>query len=236
VTIAPAKIRPKTPQWQRFWRSTVGKKAVMAVTGAGLLLYVLLHMLANLKIFLGRESLDGYGVWLRSLAAGALGYGGVVWLARAALLLAVVLHMTAAIQLARRARKARPEGYQVRVKIQGSYSARTMRWGGVLIALFVVYHVLDITAGVVNPHGVPGVDYANIVADFQRWYLTLFYVVAVTALGFHVRHGMWAALRSLGVASAARARTMRMVALGTAVLITTGFAVVPLSVYFGLVR
>jgi succinate dehydrogenase / fumarate reductase cytochrome b subunit len=203
----------------------------MAVTGAVLLLYVVAHMLANLKVYGGPAALDGYGRWLRGLGAGAIGYGGFVWIARVVLVVCVVLHMTAAGQLARRARNARPVRYQVRAKVQGSYAARTMRWGGVLIALFVVYHVLDITTGTVNPHGVPGEDYANVVASFQRWYVTLFYLLAVLALGLHLRHGMASALRSLG-----SARAMNTIALGTAVAVTAGFASIPLSVYFGLVR
>ena len=228
-----ARLRASTPG--RLWGSTVGKKAVMAVTGLGLLGYVLLHMAANLKIFLGRESLDGYGTWLRGLFAGALGYQGFVWVARVGLLALVVLHMTAAIQLARRARAARPVGYAHRVPVRGSYAARTMRWGGVLIALFVVYHVLDITAGVANPHGVPGADYDNIVADFRHWYLVLAYRCrSVPRRAPAARHVGRAAQPRRG--QCRRARLMRAVALGTAVLITAGFLVVPLSVYFGLVR
>lgn len=215
----------------RLWSSTVGKKAVMAVTGVVLLLYVVAHMAANLKVFAGPASLDGYGRWLRGLGAGAVGYGGLVWVARVVLVAAVVLHMAAAIQLARRAHAARPERYRVRPRVQGSYAARTMRWGGVLIALFVVYHVLDITTGTVNPHGVPGEDYANVVASFQRWYVVLFYLLAIVALGFHLRHGAASALRSLG-----SARAVQPIAVGLAVVVTAGFAVVPLSVYFGLVN
>jgi succinate dehydrogenase / fumarate reductase cytochrome b subunit len=120
--------------------------------------------------------------------------------------------------------------------VQGSYAARTMRWGGVIIALFVVYHVLDLTAGVLNPHGVPGEIHGNVVADFQLWYVVAAYTVAVVALGFHLRHGVWSALRSLGVASAGRARAVRLTALGYAVVITVGFLSVPYAVLFGLVR
>ncbi|MFC5099572.1 hypothetical protein [Kibdelosporangium philippinense] len=112
----------------RIWSSTIGKKAVMGVTGLFMLLYVTIHMASNLKIFLGRDNIDGYAVWLRELLDGLLGYEGFVWIARVGLVVAVVLHMTAAIQLARRAKKARPAGYKHRAKIQASYAARTMRW------------------------------------------------------------------------------------------------------------
>ena len=220
-----------------LWSTTVGKKAVLAATGVVMLGYVIAHMLANLKIFFGRESLDGYGIWLRRLFAPALGYGGFVWLVRAALLVCVVLHGAAAARLARRARAARPVGYQHRMPVQGGYAARTMRWGGVIIGLFVVYHVLDITTGTANPHGVPGADYQNLVADFQphRWYVAVVYAVAVLAVGAHIRHGLWSAFQSLGVTGATR-RALRATALAVAVAICTGYLSVPVAVLTGLVR
>ncbi|WP_424188789.1 succinate dehydrogenase cytochrome b subunit [Actinokineospora sp. G85] len=220
----------------RLWSSTVGKKAVMAVSGAVLLLYVVAHMVGNLKAFAGQEAIDGYSAFLREFGQPVLPHGGLLWIVRIVLLAAVAAHMTAAIQLARRARRARPAGYERRPKVQGSYAARTMRWGGVIIALFVVYHLLDLTAGVLNPHGVRGEVHANIVADFQHWYVVLAYTVAVVALGFHLRHGVYSGLRSLGVASAARAKAVRATALGVAVAITAGFLSVPFAVLFGIVR
>jgi len=208
----------------------------MAVTGLVLLGYVTVHMVANLKFFLGPESIDGYGRWLREILEPVFGHEGVLWLVRVGLMLCVGLHMTAAAQLARRAHLARPVGYRHRQVVQGGYAARTLRWGGVIIALFVVYHVLDLTAGVLNPHGVTGEIHRNVTADFQYWYVVLAYTVAVVALGMHLRHGVWSALRSLGVASAARARAMRTIAFGYATAITVGFLSVPYAVLFGLVR
>lgn len=208
----------------------------MAGTGLVLLAYVTVHMLANLKFFLGPESIDGYGRWLREVLAPVFGHEGVLWLVRAGLLVCVGLHLAAAAQLARRAHAARPAGYRHRQPVQGSYAARTLRWGGVIIALFVVYHVLDLTAGVLNPHGVPGEIHRNVTADFQYWYVVAAYTAAVVALGLHLRHGIWSALRSLGVASAARARAIQAFALGYATVITVGFLSVPFAVLFGLVR
>lgn len=207
----------------------------MGVTGLLMLLYVVVHMLVNLKIFFGRDSIDGYAHWLRTFLDGLLGYEGFVWIARVGLVACVALHMTAAIALARRAHRARPAGYQHRRKVQGSYAARTMRWGGVILALFVVYHILDLTAGVLNPNGVHLAVYDNVTADFQRWYVSLFYALAVIALGFHIRHGMWSALRSLGASSAARQRTFQLLSAGVAVAITVGFLSVPFAVLTGLV-
>lgn len=218
----------------RLWGSTVGKKAVMAVTGLVLLGYVTVHMLANLKYFLGPSSIDGYGRWLRELLAPVFGHEGLLWLLRIGLLVCVGLHLVAAAQLARRAHAARPVGYRHRGPVQGSYAARTLRWGGVIIALFVVYHVLDLTAGVLNPHGVTGDIHGNVTADFRHWYVVLAYTVAVVALGLHLRHGVWSALRSLGAASAARERAVRATALGYATAITVGFLSVPYTILLGL--
>jgi len=220
----------------RLWGTTVGKKAVMAATGIVLLGYVTVHMVGNLKFFLGPDSIDGYGRWLREILAPVFGHEGVLWLARVGLLVCVGLHIAAAAQLARRAHAARPVGYRHRQVVRGGYAARTLRWGGVIIGLFVVYHVLDLTAGVLNPNGVTGAIHDNVTADFRVWYVVLAYTVAVLALGFHLRHGVWSALRSLGVASAARARAVRLVALGYATVIVVGFLSVPYAVLFGLVR
>lgn len=200
----------------------------MAVTGVVLLLYITVHMLANLKAFLGADSLDGYGRWLREILAPVFGHEGFLWLVRAGLVLCVVLHIIAATQLALRAHTARPAGYQRRHRIQGSYAARTMRWGGVIIGLFVVYHILDLTAGVLNPHGVHGEIYANVNADFRLWYVVLAYTVAVVTLGVHLRHGIWSALRSLGFAGPSH-----LIALGYAGAVTAGFLSVPYAVFFG---
>ncbi len=209
-------------------RTSAGRKAVMAVTGLVLLAYVVAHMLGNLKAFAGPESFDGYGRFLREFLAPVLGHGGFLWLVRVVLLVAVVAHIAAAVSLTRQASRARPVGYAVRPR---SYAARTMRWGGVIIALFVVYHLLDLTFGVVNPHGVPGEIHANAVAGFTRWPVTAFYALAVVALGLHIRHGMWSALRSLGLRVSAQP-----VALAVAVGITAGFLSVPFAVLVGVIR
>jgi succinate dehydrogenase / fumarate reductase cytochrome b subunit len=110
-----------------------------------------------------------------------------------------------------------------------------MRWGGVILALFVVYHILDLTAGVLNPNGVEGAVYANVTADFHLWYVALFYAAAVVSLGFHIRHGMWSALQSLGASSAARQRALQALSFGVAFLITVGYLSVPFAVLTGLV-
>jgi succinate dehydrogenase / fumarate reductase cytochrome b subunit len=220
-----------------LYRSTVGKKAVMAVSGGLLVLFIVAHMVGNLKIFFGREDFDGYAAWLRTIGTPALHETWFLWLQRTGLTLCVLLHIGTAADLTVRARKARPVRYRHRPKVQGGYAARTMRWGGVILVLFVIWHILDLTVGTVNPRGVHGEPYGNVVADFQpgRWYITVFYALAVIALGFHLRHGVTSALQSLGRGDAARGRGPSASAAAFAVVIVVGYLSVPFAVMTGLV-
>jgi succinate dehydrogenase / fumarate reductase, cytochrome b subunit len=210
-------------------------KFVMAVTGTVFLLYLVAHMLGNLKIFFGEQALNTYASWLREIGEPALPGEGMLWLIRVVLLAALVAHVVAATALALRARRARPVKYAHRRPVSTSYASRTMRWGGVIILLFVIYHILDLTTGTVNPNGVPGEVYDNVVADFSRWYVTLAYTVAMVALGFHVRHGVWSALQTLGRSSGPYQMRYKAIALVFAVILTAGFLAVPFAVQFGLV-
>lgn len=213
-------------------------KFVMAVSGALMLLYLLLHMIGNLKIFLGGRELDHYAGWLRTILQPVLPYQGALWLIRVALVAAIAAHIWSAALLTLRARRARPVHYAVRRKLPGSYAARTMRWGGVIILLFVVYHLLDLTTGTLNPHGAHLQVYQNLTADFTpaRWYVTLFYALAVVAVGLHVRHGLWSALQTLGWSNGRRERGLKAFSTGFALLLTVGFLAVPFAVTFGLVH
>jgi len=210
-------------------------KIVMALSGAVLLLYLVVHMIGNLKIFFGGEALDTYAHWLREVGEPALPAQGMLWIVRVVLLVAVVSHIVAATILARRARAARPVRYAHRRPVQTSYASRTMRWGGVIILLFVIYHILDLTTGTLNPNGVHGEVYDNVVADFSRWYITLAYTVAMVALGLHLRHGVWSALQTLGRSSGPSQKRYKAMALVFAVVLTAGFLAVPFAVAFGLV-
>ncbi|WP_338045448.1 succinate dehydrogenase cytochrome b subunit [Parafrankia soli] len=218
-----------------FWRSTIGKKAVMAVTGAVMLLYLLAHMLGNLKIFFGRESFDEYAHWLRSIGVPALHGAWLLWIMRALLLAAVVLHAASAYQLSRRDLRARPQKYSHRQRLEASYAVNTMRYGGIIIGLFIIYHLLDFTALTLNRNGVEGAAYDNVVSSFSVWWVTLFYIIAMLALGLHIHHGFWSAARTLGVHSAAREKNLKAVATVLAVLLSAGFMVVPIAVLAGLV-
>lgn len=229
---------PSAPQRGRHRIPGVLLKFVMAVSGALLLLYLVLHMAGNLKIFVSGPALDGYARWLRTLLEPALPYEGMLWAVRVVLAVSVIAHIASAVLLTVRANRARPVKYAGgNHKVKGSYAARTMRWGGVIIALFVVYHLLDLTTGTLNPNGVHLQVYANVAADFapSRWYVTLFYVLAVVAVGFHVRHGLWSGLQTLGVSTDRRERPLKIVSTVFAVVLTAGFLAVPLAVTFGVV-
>jgi succinate dehydrogenase / fumarate reductase cytochrome b subunit len=163
----------------------VGKKVVMAVTGIVLVGFVIAHMLGNLKIFLGAEAINAYAVFLRTVGEPLFPYGLLLWVVRIILLTCVGLHITAAVQLTRMNWAARPQGYDTKRSIATTYAARTMRWSGVILALFVVYHLLHLTAGVVGFQ--PGEFhhlsvYHNVVAGFSVWYVSLFYIVAMACL------------------------------------------------------
>ncbi|WP_432995241.1 succinate dehydrogenase cytochrome b subunit [Dactylosporangium sp. CA-233914] len=210
----------------------------MAATGILLVLFLFAHMAGNLKIFVGAEAFDHYGHWLRDLGAPLLPHTGFLWLQRGGLTVAVLAHIFAAVVLARRARAARPVRYAHRPKVQGSYAARTMRWGGVIILLFVVFHILDLTTGTLNPVGDKQHPHANVVADFaaSRWYVTLFYALAIVAIGFHLRHGIFSALRTLGQRTPRGERIARAVALVLSLVLVVGYLSVPFAVLTGLVK
>jgi succinate dehydrogenase / fumarate reductase cytochrome b subunit len=232
---AAATKEPSAPRRKALYRSTVGAKGVMAVTGLLFLAFLVLHMAGNLKIFFGAESFDHYAHWLRDIGSPVLPHEWFLWIQRFVLTAALVGHAWAATVLALRAKRARPVRYAHRPKVQGSYAARTMRWGGVIILLFLVWHLLDLTVGTVNPVGNPATPYANVVAGFapSRWPVTLFYALAVVAVGFHVRHGLFSALRTLGQRSANGERLARVAALGFAILLCVGFLAVPFAVLVG---
>jgi succinate dehydrogenase / fumarate reductase, cytochrome b subunit len=217
-----------------LWRSTIGKKAVMAVSGLIMLLYLVVHMLGNLKIFFGAAEFNSYAHWLRTIGEPLLHHGWFLWLVRVVLVAAVLAHAVSAYQLSRRDRAARPVTY-VHKRRRASYATRTMRWGGIILGLFVVWHLLDLTTLTVNEHAAPGRPYENVAATFSTWYGNLVYIVAMLALGLHIRHGFWSAAQTLGAGRARRDRTLKAAANALALLLTLGFVSVPVGVMTGLV-
>lgn len=201
----------------------------MAVTGVIMLLFLIAHMIGNLKIFAGRAAFNHYSAWLRTFGEPALPRRTFLTLLEIVLVLCVAAHAIAAAQLWRRSLRARPIGYAGR---RVDYSTRTMRWGGVILALFVIYHLLDLTFRVANPLGRAHDSYDNVVAGFSRWPITAVYTVALLALALHVRHGVASALTTLGVTT----RHGAVIATGTAALLIGGFLCVPYAVLCGAVR
>ena len=212
-----------------FWGSTVGKKTVMAVSGLIMLGYLLAHVMGNLKVFFGPEEFNGYGHWLRTMGEPVLHYEWGLWIVRVVLLAAVVAHAVSAYQLSRRDLRARPTRY-VHKRRRASYATRTMRWGGVIVALFIVWHLLDLTTLTVNENAQPGHPYENVVATFSTWYGNVIYIVAMLAVGLHIRHGFWSAAQTLGVGNATRDRVLKTVANALAFVLTAGFISVPVAV------
>ncbi|MFI2780563.1 succinate dehydrogenase [Streptomyces sp. ALB3] len=228
--------RDRRPSMTRtLWDSSVGKKTIMAVSGLIMLGYLVVHMLGNLKIFFGSDEFNHYAHWLRTLGEPFLHHEWALWIVRLVLVAAVVLHAVSAYQLSRRDLKARPTAY-VHRKARSSYATRTMRYGGVILALFIVWHILDLTTGTVHTGGFQsGHPYQNVLDTFSTWYGNVIYIVAVLALGLHVRHGFWSAAQTLGVGSATRNRVLKTLADVLAVLLTAGFVSVPVAVMTGVV-
>lgn len=222
-----------------FWRTVIGKKVVMAVTGIVLVGFVIAHMLGNLKIFSGPDEIDAYSRFLREVGSPALSYGQLLWFVRIVLLVCVTLHITAAIQLTRMSRAARPIRYTAKRDIETTFAARMMRWGGVLLAAFIVFHLLHLTGGVVG-FG-PGqfmhlAVYQNVVAAFAVWPVAAFYIVSMGALCLHLDHGIWSMLQTLGWSTARNAATLKIISRVIAIAVFVGFTSVPLAVSTGWLR
>ena len=219
-----------------LYRTTIGKKVVMAITGIILVGYMLLHVYGNVKIYLGAQHLNEYAEFLRVVGEPMLVYSQALWIVRVILLASVVLHILSAYQLTRLDLSARPVGYARKENLASTYASRTMRWGGVIILLFIIYHLLDLTTGTVNPDFRPGDVYHNMVASFSVWYVSAFYILAMLALGFHLHHGVWSLFQTLGWNSPALDRLWRGLAIVITAVIVIPSISIPLSVLFGVVR
>jgi succinate dehydrogenase / fumarate reductase cytochrome b subunit len=222
-----------------LWSSSIGKKAVMAITGFLLVGFAIGHMLGNLKIYQGEAKFNAYAVWLREVGSPALGHEQFLWLVRFILLAATVLHIVAAVQLTRMSYAARPLGYEQWEAIQATYASRTMRWGGVIITLFVIYHLLHFTFGAVGfaPGQYKDLSvYRNVVIGFSVWYVSAFYIAAMVALGFHMYHGVWSMFQTLGVNTENASRVYRALATVSSAIVVLGNISIPTAVLVGLVK
>lgn len=214
-----------------FIGSTVGRKVVMAVTGVILIGFVFVHMIGNLQLYLGPEALNHYAVFLRTFL-----HGAGIWIFRAVMVTAVVLHGWAATTLTLDSWAARPQGYRRWQAKESTYASRTLRWGGVLLALFIVYHLLHFTVGSAHPDFREGDVYHNVVAGFQVWYASAIYIAAMIALGLHLDHGIWSLCQTLGLQHPRYKRYIRLFAHGFALLIVLGNISFPIAVLTGVVK
>jgi succinate dehydrogenase / fumarate reductase cytochrome b subunit len=222
-----------------LYRSTIGKKAIMAVTGLLLVGFVIAHMAGNLQVFIGPKKMNDYAAFLQSL-------GELLWIARLGLLAALILHVLMAWQLTQIKNAARPVGYARREPQVSTLASRSMRWGGVLLLVFIVFHILHFTTGTVFPvASTPDAMYpawshadvyGNVIAAFRTPWVVAVYVVAMLFLLLHLFHGAWSSVRTLGLATPSRHPLQRRVATVIAVVVWLGFSVVPIAVFLGAVR
>ena len=203
----------------------------MAVTGVIMFGFVVGHMLGNLQMYEAPEHINAYGHFLHSL-------GELLWLERGILLLAIALHIIATIQLALRSKAARPVGYSRRQAINSSYASRTMYWSGPIILVFIIFHLLQFTAGYLHPQAqfVAGDVYGNVVSGFQVWWVSAWYIFAICLLGLHLSHGLWSMFQSVGLGHPRLTPYLRTAARAVAILIVLGYISIPISVLLGFIK
>ncbi len=214
-----------------YYRTSTGKKMVMAVTGFIVFGFVFVHMLGNLQVFAGPEQLNRYAHFLQGL-------GELLWLMRAIMLVAVVLHIVAATQVTLQSWAARPVGYAVQRYRETTYAARTMRWGGPIIGLFILYHLMHLTWGVVGPtadHFQKEDVYRNVVTGFQDPLVSGIYIVAMIAVGLHLYHGVWSMLQTMGISNPKGNKWRKSLAVLFALAVTVGNISMPVAVLAGVI-
>jgi succinate dehydrogenase / fumarate reductase cytochrome b subunit len=215
-----------------LWSSTLGKKYVVAITGAILALFVIAHMLGNLKAIEGpgngHPALDSYARFLRRLGSPVLPHNFALWVERSVLLLALAVHVVAITQLWRRNRHAKPPGTHT-TRVRSTVSARTMKLTGFTILAFVVFHILHFTTRTIHPTRLVSEHvYANAYGAFQKWWIVVIYVGAVVLLGLHLNHALWSGTQTTGLDNPDRNWFLRRLASVTAVTVTAGFAAIPI--------
>jgi succinate dehydrogenase / fumarate reductase cytochrome b subunit len=215
----------------RFWQTTIGKKAIMAVSGFILFGFVIAHLLGNLQIYVSPEKINHYAASLRT-------FPPLLWGARITLLISVTVHIWASFQLWRLQRVARPVPYVKRANLHSTYASRTMMWSGPIVLAFVIFHLLHFTFGVVHP-GAPFEEhnvYNNVVTGFQFWPVSLFYVIAMVLLCLHLYHGLWSMFQSLGFSHPVYTPWLKLFAKIVAILIAAGNISIPIAVLAGLLK
>lgn len=218
-----------------LYRSTVGKKVLMAVSGIVLFGFVVAHMAGNLKMLQGPQAMNGYAEFLREVGYPALPHYGALWLIRIVLLIALAVHVISAIQLYRISREARTRKYGKHEDQSFSFASRTMRWGGLILFLFIVYHILHFTTGQAHTAFVPGDVYQNFVVAFRIPLVFGVYLVAQAALCFHLYHGVWSVFQTLGLNHPRYNHLRRPFAAGFAWVVFLGFMLPPTLVLTGVI-
>jgi succinate dehydrogenase cytochrome b subunit len=209
-----------------FIRSNLGLKAIMAVSGLLMVGYLLTHVAANLLVFRG-QLINQYSALLHSQPA-------LLWGARAVLIVALIAHVWSAVVLTRRELAARPVAYGMRKPQVATWGSRTMRWGGLLILFFLVWHILQFTTGTVHPAPfVEGDPHGNVIRAFQVPWVVALYVVSMAAVGLHLFHGTWSAFRSLGLVKPSEHALRHRTSLVLAGLVWLGFTIIPLAIFAG---
>lgn len=219
-------------------RSTIALKMLMAVSGLFFLAFVLAHAYGNLKAFSGHDAFNEYSHHLRVLGEPMLPYEGFLWIMRALLIVSLAAHVTAAAKLWKRAKAARTTQYVVKKHTGATYASRLMRWGGLTLLAFIIWHLLNFTVGKVNPQGGATNDPYNLLVDtFDVWWLTLIYLAAMLMLGAHLHHGIWSALQTLGFTGTAAKRTQaKRIGFAIALVVVVGFSAVPVAVLAGIIE
>jgi succinate dehydrogenase / fumarate reductase cytochrome b subunit len=213
----------------RFYESTIGKKAIMAVTGLVLFGFLIAHMLGNLQIFLGPAVMNHYAETLH-------GNPPLLWTARTILFISVILHIWASISLSMLKSEARPVAYVKHTPIKSSWASRSMMLSGPIIAAFVIFHLLHLTTGTIHPQFVPLHAYENLVTGFLVVPFALAYIVVMVLIGFHLSHGIWSMFQSIGFSHPRYTPMIKKFASVFAWILIAGFISVPIAVLAGLVR
>ena len=218
-----------------FFESSIGKKAVMAVTGIILVGFVIAHMAGNLQLYMnahgGEHPLDEYGRFLRTML-----HGAGIWIARSVLLASVALHVWAAVGLTKMNRAARPMNYQNPHYQASTFSSRWMRGSGVILAVFIVYHLLHFTTGNAHPDFQEGKVFHNVIAGFQVKWVSAFYIVAMLCLASHLNHGIWSLMQTLGWSHPRFNPLRKRIATAITVIVVTANISFPIAVLIGFVK
>ncbi len=225
-------------QAMALYRSSIGKKALMALTGLVWIGYVVVHMYGNLKVFTGSVHFNEYAEGLRDIGAPVFGHLHLLTIARTGLIVSIVIHVWAAYSLLQRAREARPASYASRRVVQANYASLTMRYGGTVILLFILFHLAHLTWGISPLHSdyIRGDAYHNLIVGFRSLPVVIIYLVALAALGLHLFHGTWSMFQTLGLNDGQWDVAFRALAWLLAIVVPVGFAVVPIAIQLGFVQ